>query len=417
MIARPETWSRPAEAPIAAALVLAAVGIFATSWGTLHRGFYGRTQIVDTPVYERYGDLMAHGKIPYRDFSIEYPPGALPAFVLPALGHAEKTDSDAFRRAFERLMLLCGAVAIVLVGLTLRSLEAGPRRLAAALGFVSLAPLAVGSVLLSRYDLWPAALAAGAIAALAAGRLRLGSGLLALGAVTKLYPVVVLPLVLVEAWRRGGRREAMRCGLVFAGVAAAVIGPFVALSPGGTRWTLSRQLTRPLQLESLGSSFLLAAHQAFGLGITMKSGAGSQNLVGTLPDVLATLQSALLAAVLIGLWIAYARGPGGAERLVRYSAATVVAFVTVGKVLSPQYLIWLIPLVPLVRGRRGLAASALLLVAFAVTQVWFPFRYWDLALHFDPLASWLVPLRDLLLVGVLAVLAWPTGPRAPARTT
>ena len=73
--------------------------------------------------------------------------------------------------------------------------------------------------------------------------------------------------------------------------------------------------------------------------------------------------------------------------------------------LSPQFLIWLIPVVPLVRGRRGLAASGLLAAALVLTQLWFPFRYWDLALEFDAAASWLVLVRDLVLLALLAVLA------------
>ena len=73
--------------------------------------------------------------------------------------------------------------------------------------------------------------------------------------------------------------------------------------------------------------------------------------------------------------------------------------------LSPQFLIWLVPLVALVRGPRGLRAAALLGASMVVTQVWFPFRYWDLVKHFDALASWLVPLRDLLLVWLLVELA------------
>ena len=75
--------------------------------------------------------------------------------------------------------------------------------------------------------------------------------------------------------------------------------------------------------------------------------------------------------------------------------------------LSPQFLIWLVPLVPLVRGRRGLAASGLLFVAMVLTQVWFPFRYWSYALAFDPTSSWLVLVRDLVLLGLLFALAWP----------
>jgi hypothetical protein len=60
--------------------------------------------------------------------------------------------------------------------------------------------------------------------------------------------------------------------------------------------------------------------------------------------------------------------------------------------------------VPLVRGRRGLVASGLLAVALVLTQLWFPFRYWKLALEFDAAASWLVLARDLTLVSLLVVL-------------
>ena len=75
--------------------------------------------------------------------------------------------------------------------------------------------------------------------------------------------------------------------------------------------------------------------------------------------------------------------------------------------LSPQFLIWLVPLVALVRGRRGLAAGSMLVACLVLTQVWFPYRYWRLALHFDAAASWLVLVRDLGLLALLAVLVWP----------
>ena len=74
--------------------------------------------------------------------------------------------------------------------------------------------------------------------------------------------------------------------------------------------------------------------------------------------------------------------------------------------VSPQFLIWLIPVIPLVAGRRGLIASALLATALLVTQLWFPYRYWDLAIQFGALESWLVLVRDLVLVGLLAWLGW-----------
>jgi hypothetical protein len=121
------------------------------------------------------------------------------------------------------------------------------------------------------------------------------------------------------------------------------------------------------------------------------------------------------ACVLVVIWWMFARGPATASALVRASAAAVCAFVAFGKVLSPQFLIWLIPVVPLVRGRRGLWASALLLVALLLTQVWFPFRYFRLALGFETGLSWVLLARDLVLVALALLLAAPLPSRPRSR--
>jgi hypothetical protein len=161
----------PDLARIALALLL-----FLVAWGLLHVGFYERDQIVDTPVYESYGEAIEAGQVPYRDFAIEYPPGALPVFVLAALA-----DSD-FRVAFEWLMALCGGGIVVAVALAGRRLGFGFGTLA----FVALSPLAIGSVILTRFDLWPAMLVSFALAALVHDRLRLGHGLLGAASAAKL---------------------------------------------------------------------------------------------------------------------------------------------------------------------------------------------------------------------------------------
>jgi hypothetical protein len=124
------------------------------------------------------------------------------------------------------------------------------------------------------------------------------------------------------------------------------------------------------------------------------------------------LLSILQVAVLVWLWWDFARRPAGPERLLRYSAAAVVAFIAFGKVLSPQFLIWLLPLVPLVAGRRGLLATAVLAVGCLLTQLWFPYRYWELLYDFDGFVSLLVLVRDLVLVGLVAVLVLAL-PRVP----
>ncbi|MBA3384303.1 MAG: DUF2029 domain-containing protein [Actinobacteria bacterium] len=379
-----------------------AVLLFLVAWGVLHVGFYAREQIVDTPVYESYGQAMEEGQVPYRDFAIEYPPGALPVFLVPALA-----DSD-FRTVFEWLMALCGCGVVVAVALAGRRLGLGFGTLA----FVALSPLAIGSVILTRFDLWPAMLASFALAALVHDRMRLGHLLLGASIAAKLYPAVLLPLAVAYVWRRRGRREGIVCAALAVGVPLAAYLPFAVLAPEGVVRSVGRQLSRPLQIESLGSALLLAAHDLFGAGVEVGSSQGSQNLVGLPADVLAVALSVAQLAVLAWLWLRFARSretPSPAT-LVVYAAAALTAFVALGKVLSPQFLIWLVPVVVLA---CRWSANTILAAALVLTQLWFPFRYWDLVRELDPRVSWLVLARDLVLVALLATLVRAV--REPAR--
>ena len=403
------TESRPASERSVVVAAFAAIALFVLSWTLLHFGFYKHKQILDTPVYQHYGNAIADGKVPYRDFDLEYPPGALPMFALPGLaepGH-DQNVTPGFRRAFQTLMWICGAAALGAMAFVLRAVGRGAASIWASLAVAALAPLALGSVILSRFDLWPAAIVAAALAALVSGRPRLGHALLGLGVAAKLYPGVLIPLAVAFVWKRWGRREALVCLGLTAGVTAAIVLPFLALAPGGVWQSVDVQLGRPLQMESLGAALLLAAHHAFGLDVTGETSHGSQNLAGSGADALAILFTIVQIAVLVWIWTAFARGPGGRETLVRAAAAALCAFVALGKVLSPQFLIWLIPVVPLVRGRRGLWASGLLLVALVLTQLWFPFRYFRLAIDFEPGLSWLLLGRDLVLVALAVLLALP----------
>ena len=408
MSARSESSSRPAEAGGAGPAIALGLVLLTISWGLLHVGFWHRNPIIDTPVYQGYGEKIVDGKVPYRDFPVEYPPAALPLFVLPALA-----DDEDYGSAFELLMWTCAVATIVLLAVTLSAAGAGTARLYTATAFAGIAPLLLGSVILTRFDLWPAALAAGALAALVSGRDRLGLGVLGLATAAKLFPAVLLPIALAWVARRRGPREAALGLAVFAAVIVAIVLPFAILSPGGVVHSLTAQLGRPLQIESLGAAILLAAHQLGLYDPTVVSTHGSQNLSGSLPDALAAVQTALQLVALVAVWLLFARGRPDRERLLVASAAAVVAFIAFGKVLSPQFLIWLLPLVPLVAGSAGVAACWVFAGALVTTQLWFPHRYWHVVALES--ASWLVLVRDLLLVALLAVLvaAIRPGPEAP----
>ena len=400
-------WRPSPEALVASVVfVLSAVAITVT-WERLGDA------VTDIALYQTYGERLAGGLVPYRDFGFEYPPGALPAIVLPALVTG---TVHAYRIAFVAELALVGVVAVLLLDAVLRRLELPRRERILSLAVVALAPLLLGGVILTRFDLVPAALVLAALALAVTGRRRAAALVVGVGAAVKLYPALLLPPLAIDAWRRGGRRElAIVVGLAVAPVALAYIA-FFAVAPDGVLDSLGRQIGRPLQIESVGAGLLLALHQAFGMGLGWTSGSGSQNLTGTGAGVLAALQGVAQVVAVVLVWVAYARGPSTAERLVRYGAASVVAFVALSKVLSPQFLVWLVLLVPLVGGPRRRTALALTAVACALTAVWFPARYWDLVRDFDPLVSWLVLLRGLVLLGLLAALTWPATEPAPSRS-
>ncbi len=370
----------PSETVLPAA---AAAAVFLVCWGILHRDFYAAYQIVDTPVYASYGSQMADGRLPYRDFAVEYPPGALPVFLAP------EWLPGSYTSAFGWLMAALGVATVAVVATVRRS----------AVGFVAIAPLLIGALAFTRFDLWPALLAVAALAALLRDRHRIAWALLAAAVLAKLWPAVLVPLAVTWTWRRRGGRETTTAVVVAAAVVAVVVVPFLVLAPHGLLESVRGQATRPLQVESIGASLVMTfGHPG------VETSHGSQNIVGH--SGLATLFGIAPWLVLSALWAAHARGRAEPARLVRYSAATVVAFVAFGKVLSPQFLIWLVPLVPLVRGRRGLAATALLAGALALTQVWFPDRYWNYADGGE--LAWVVLLRDVTLVALLVTLALPS---------
>ncbi|HEX2302390.1 MAG TPA: glycosyltransferase 87 family protein [Gaiella sp.] len=393
----------------------------------------------DVPLYQSFGDQMADGEVPYRDFRVEYPPGSLPVFLLPSLAAAdgepvyEPELNDAARgyaRGFAALMTALLAATVALTAMSLAALRASVGHAAVALALVGATPLLLGELALTRFDALPVALSAACVAALLHGRSRLAALALGLAVAAKLYPLLLLPLAAIYLHRRLGRREAALFAGITVAVFAAVVLPFVALAPAEAWFSIRAQLTRGVQVESLSGNLVVALSVAadhvglgtLGVGVD-EGGTGevrSADVTGALGQVAGALGGLAVVVIVLALWVAAWRRPDASgARLVRDCAAVVAAQLALGRVLSPQFVLWLVPLVPLVAGRRGRVATALLALALVATQLWFPDLYRDYVNERGAAETTYLLGRNALLFAVLVVLTAPAVRpfRSPSRPT
>ena len=352
----------------------------------------------DVGHYEGFARRILDGDVPYGDFTVEYPPFALPAFVAPALVTSNAPD---YLFAFKLLMTGLGLVVLVSTGYSLGRLNAGRAATLTGLGTIAVAPLLLGHVFLNRYDLWPAALVALAVAGYLASRDAAASGFLAASFAAKIFTVSMLPLAAGRVLQARGRGALVRSVAVFAGVCVAIFTYFVVTSFGGLGFSYWTQASRDLHGESLSGSVLLTLDTVGAYGATIVAGdPGSLDLAGRLPFVLASLTT-VGAAVAIGwIWYTCRRSLASDAVFVTGLAAAALAFLAFAKVISPQFLTWLLPLVPLVGGRAGRVAAALLLASMALTQL--ELRGWE-GLHVDAWAAWSLLARNVLLVLLFVV--------------
>jgi glycosyl transferase family 87 len=389
----------------AVALCLLAVG-----WGMcLTLDPWADERVTDVPLYRAYALDMGRGELPFRDFGFEYPPLAAPVMGLPAL---IASGYDGYRLAFAAAMLVLAAGMVLLAGRLAARMGGDPGR---AMLAAAAAPLLTGAMIRTHFDLAPVVLTLAALLLLCTDRPRAGLAVLGLGAATKLFPLVIVPVALAWLVARGQRRAALEGALALIAVLVVGSGIAAALSAEGSYDALRYHAERPLQVEST-PALAAQALDAAGIGSARSVHShGSHGVTHPADGALEALSAALVALAAAALAVAAARRPGRRE-LVLASLGAVVAFAALGKVLSPQFLIWVVPLAALALAWRLHALAAAAALAIGLTLVEFPARYFDVVDR-EPLPVAVVALRNccLLLVLGLAMRALVSMP-APAVT-
>jgi hypothetical protein len=352
--------------------------------------------INDLYVYRTFAEPVLDGELPYRDVFLEYPPLAAPVIALPGvLG----TGEDAFRWAYAGWTLLMAAGVVLLCGALAARTGGDVRR---ALLAAAAMPLLCGAMIRTHFDLAPVGLTLAALLLVIAGRRKWGMAVLGLAVLTKGFPLVVAPVAIAWLAARHGRREAVRDGLVMAGVIAAVMAVSIAVSYEGTVDAFTYQVDRPVQIESTPAAFLYAL-DGLGLGTAERVGSHrADNVVHPADDpIAAVLAAVMLAAIVLLSFLAGAR-PKDDRALVLASLGAMLAFACFGRVLSPQYLIWTAPLGVLAVAWRYDHLALAVAGATVLTLVEFPGLYENLAGR-EPLPVAIVCARDALLLAALGL--------------
>jgi uncharacterized membrane protein len=359
-----------------------------------------RSQVCcDVALYHLYAhNALDLHQFPYRDFFFEYPPGALVPILLPGL--VTTANATTYWMVFELLMVL-----------SLLGVQASVRRLggARAAWLVAIVPLLTGPLARDRFDLFPLALMASGLAVLAGARggpippRRLFGAmvLFGFGAATKVFPAVGALVALAWLVGRGDWRKAAAAAGVFALTVVAVTLPFAVIGGHGFVKGALFQTERPVQVESTPAIFV----RLLG-GAALNGNFRSTSLAGGPTNLIAALFAGLQAAsILAAVGWAASLGRRGARPsdLTLPMLAGVVAYICLGKVLSPQYILWVAPLAPLAWAFRQRTVAILLAVATGLTQWLFPAHYTETAIGVAPGVT-VTAIRDLVLVLVLAIL-------------
>jgi len=372
----------------APALALAVVYALATTAGP-----FSDTTVNDLFVYRTYADLLAAGQLPYLDFGFEYPPLAALGLWLAGLpGRDEATYAVSFALLIAPFVLAIQWLAALL---------AGARAGVTVAWLLVLTPVLIGASLRTHFDAIPIALALGGLLALVRERTQLGFVLLALGTMTKLFPALLAATAIVWLVARGERRAALRGAAIFVALVAAISLPFAG---HGYVDSFRFHLDRPVQIESTPATVLFVLGGSEVTGTNLRPDRFKSNgLDGGAAQTVVRLFAVALALALAAILALAARRPD-VRQLVLCAFAALLAFVALGKVFSPQYVIWLAPFAALAWVWRERIVALLTAGAIVLTQVEFPSRYFDLINKQTNVIA-IVAVRNALLLTALAVLA------------
>ena len=345
------------------------------------------------------------GELPYRDQDIEYPPLSVPVMVAPIY---LDDSTQGFVDGFQWEMLAWDLAIVVLIAL---ALPGDARRVLSAVGVYTVGVVTLSGVvlssslidtaplMLSRFDLVPMLFVLAAVLARDRNRSATWSALLSVGAGLKAFPLLLYPVLL--------RGETRLRRVVVAGAIPLIVCAAAVLIMGDEFGSaISYHTERPLQIEAVAASPFEVAHVLGASGIGSTIGHGGFELSASGADVARWLSVLVGLAAYLSLAIAGWRTEISNLKL---ATALLAVMVTFAPVLSPQFLLWVLPVSACAYGLGR--ENAVLLAAVLFTQI--ALQHYD---GVDSLSGdfvWPLAARNVYLLVYLWLVAWPIVRDAP----
>jgi hypothetical protein len=269
---------------------------------------------------------------PFRVLPPEYPLLTLTAFSLPLLAPAQW---------YQVVFAITMAIIAGIIYLLLRRY----RSTSAAIAFAIYLVIGSWATALGRFDLIPAGLILGAVILGVRAKWKWAFALLAAATLLKLFPIVLIPVFLIaqnmqscKKWFAWSRWSAL---IVFFGICAVVTLVSLALNVANTILPINYFLNRPIQVESFPATLLWLGNFV-GYTVQWAFTFQSLNFLSPLAHSVSLLSNLLLVAgLLYTFWLQWR----GKIDLPIASLMTLLILLVTGKVFSPQYFIWVAPLV------------------------------------------------------------------------
>jgi hypothetical protein len=332
---------------------------------------------------------------PFHALPNEYPPLAMLPFLLGLI-----VPAHWYQVAFAVWMaLIAGGVYLLLLRWCSRS---------AAMAYAFYLVVGGWGTVLVRFDIIPSVLTL--LAVICAERKRWGWAFsyLALATLCKIYPVLLLPPFFLAlqtemkgnwyAWRR------WKPLATFLLVCIVVTGMAFLLSAVGTIAPLNYFGYRPVQVESFTASILWLLSLLHINPLNYVYSFGSLNVNSPFSSSVALLTTILLG---VGLLYTYWLQWRSKIDLATATLLSLLIMMVTNKVFSPQYLIWVVPLVAYIGGKKPWYLLSWGLLGLLTTWI-YPFMYYTVhqieAVPGIFLFYPVVTVRNLLLFGFILFL-------------